>query len=306
MPTRADASDSDTAMVGSSCGTDTGLCTAGTYSCPGASLVCSGVAPVAEVCDHRDQDCDAMIDDGVGAATCTWTGASTSTSFDNEFACTSSCPEFTNRPRLGTGTVADQVPVAAVLRASEQVDWGRSMSVTARFDAQYAGTDSWAMGRFGVIVSPLMMPSGENFPITTGSSRGYAAVYDANPFVNQVQIWELTSTGAFQRASGTSWPGSCIFNNTTAYEYRVTLSNDGGTIQARLETTRPGCAVQTASYVDSDWQQLLYGDSELLAYPRYDVGAWGDNDGYLAVALKGFTVTRTSTAERPHCVACAW
>lgn len=45
------------------CGTDVGECVAGTQACAaGMWGTCSGVGPVAEACDGRDNDCDGVID----------------------------------------------------------------------------------------------------------------------------------------------------------------------------------------------------------------------------------------------------
>ncbi|MBW2972335.1 hypothetical protein KY359_04835 [Candidatus Woesearchaeota archaeon] len=48
------------------CSTETGVCTAGTQTClpDGTWGVCTGVLPVLEVCDLRDNDCDGQTDEG--------------------------------------------------------------------------------------------------------------------------------------------------------------------------------------------------------------------------------------------------
>jgi len=48
------------------CGSDVGDCLRGVRHCTGGSIVCEGeTPPAAEVCDGRDNDCDAMIDNGI-------------------------------------------------------------------------------------------------------------------------------------------------------------------------------------------------------------------------------------------------
>ncbi|MCZ7684067.1 MAG: putative metal-binding motif-containing protein [Sandaracinaceae bacterium] len=44
--------------------TAVGVCAAGTESCSGGSWGSCSIAPVAEVCDGRDEDCDGEVDDG--------------------------------------------------------------------------------------------------------------------------------------------------------------------------------------------------------------------------------------------------
>jgi len=48
------------------CGVNTGECKKGTQSCVGGKWTeCSGQAPVVEVCDGKDNDCDGTVDNGV-------------------------------------------------------------------------------------------------------------------------------------------------------------------------------------------------------------------------------------------------
>ncbi|MFZ5469118.1 MAG: MopE-related protein [Myxococcota bacterium] len=48
------------------CGTDVGECSKGTQACSnGQWQTCTGVAPTAEVCDGKDNDCDGLTDEGV-------------------------------------------------------------------------------------------------------------------------------------------------------------------------------------------------------------------------------------------------
>ena len=50
---------------GAACGTDTGVCVAGTTQCVTGVLFCMGqVGGGAEVCNNLDDDCDAVVDDG--------------------------------------------------------------------------------------------------------------------------------------------------------------------------------------------------------------------------------------------------
>ncbi len=50
---------------GTSCGTDTGECTAGTQQCSNGVLFCIGaVGGTPETCDNQDDDCDGVIADG--------------------------------------------------------------------------------------------------------------------------------------------------------------------------------------------------------------------------------------------------
>jgi hypothetical protein len=56
--------DEGIAQVGTTCGTNTGECTAGVYQCTAGVLDCVGdVGPTTEVCDTLDNDCDGQTDE---------------------------------------------------------------------------------------------------------------------------------------------------------------------------------------------------------------------------------------------------
>jgi hypothetical protein len=57
--------DEGVAGAGGACRTAEGECTAGVLECTPTGLRCSGVGPVAERCDGKDNDCNGVIDDGI-------------------------------------------------------------------------------------------------------------------------------------------------------------------------------------------------------------------------------------------------
>lgn len=308
-----DQLDTGVSMVGASCGTDEGLCTAGTYSCPSTSLVCSGVAAVAETCDHQDQDCDALLDDGVSAATCTQTFQTSDSGYlgSSHFICHASVcgtsRDYVPLTRGGTslGNTAELVPTSSGTRAT--VDWGMDMRITESF--QVAWTDgAFASGTFGVLVSPSWDPntstvSSNRFPVMTGSQRAWAATY--NVLTRRAELWELTGTGPTRVAQASSSLGTaCLMDDlTTTRDYQITFSAVSGTLTATVSL--PWCAgTSTATFVDSDFTANYYVES--ASYPRYAVGAYAWAEGTMTVNMTYIQVRRTATSNRSHCIACPW
>jgi len=59
--------DEEDPFVGDACGTDTGECMPGMIDCVDGALECVGaVGPTMEICDDLDNDCDGVVDDGLG------------------------------------------------------------------------------------------------------------------------------------------------------------------------------------------------------------------------------------------------
>ena len=70
--------DEDNPGGGASCGTDMGECVAGTTVCQAGALVCDGeTAPMTEVCDGLDNDCNGQVDDHDATNECSDTVACT-------------------------------------------------------------------------------------------------------------------------------------------------------------------------------------------------------------------------------------
>jgi hypothetical protein len=303
-------------LVGSSCGTSVGLCTVGTYSCPGSALACSGVQPTAEVCNHRDDDCDTLLDDGAGVATCSLNRTNTSTpTLPSSSTCSwGACGSVIRFASDGANEPARIAALRAPGGGAAFVDWGQSQSVTATVQMNYrtSASSDWSLARVGVLVSPVMVPASEAsfndpFPTLTGSQRAYAAIFSTVASIALLEIWEITASGRTRRTFTTT-PSACAVNTTTSNtDYQITLSNDAGVLTASLTSNKAGCTgTTTVSHTVSDWQSAVYGDSETVGYPTYMIGAYGDNDGGTNAALTRMVVTRTNTSSRGHCIACPW
>lgn len=310
----SDADDGDVVGVGTSCGTTTGLCSRGTNSCSGSTLVCGGpgyVAPVAETCDHRDNDCDGLRDDGVSRPTCTAVGDAT-----GEFTCRSSmaaCPFALNMGEHPTARYLGDTSVPSV-------DWGRRMTIRADFSVADSRRGGAPAGHLGLLVTPtgaLTPRAGADpstvLPTVAAGQRGLA-VFIALGLGYRPEIWELTPTGIIPRAMGGILPTGCLLEDASASgngpsrQFRVTMATTGGTITATVAGL-DGCGSGTVSYTIPDWHSGFYGDSEVAPYPRYHVGAIGwdrqSTDSFVA-ELRNFTVTRTADSSDGHCVACPW
>lgn len=305
----ADSSDPDTVSVGAECGSSTGLCTLGAYSCPGSSLVCSGVAPASEVCDHRDQDCNGSLDDGVSASTCTFSSsAANGASFRTEFTCSWGC--FSDSAgkiyNFASGS-SSATRIAALTPGAQLPDWGSRFLVRAAFDLSGLTAD-YGQGSVGVFIAPSATPStGSNstmgLPLLSGTQYGFGAIY--HPLLNEAQIWEMTPGGNVRRARGNVALGlACQVDDTTLRRYTITLQSNGEAITATVSAS--GCTTSTATYTATNWQQAFYGDDESAAFPRYQIGALTWNSSNLVSQLQSFTATRTATTTRGNCVGCLW
>ncbi len=296
----ADNSDPDTAQVGTRCpSTDAGLCVYGTYSCPGATLVCSGVSPVPEAtCDHRDQDCDGRIDEGLGVATCT-------------SACsTTSCVQCRGASLCYTYPLVETHPATtATLRSSAgdgSMDWGSSMSAVAEFRVARVSPYS-TNGHVSVLVSPTTVPGPADtanigLPTPAAGASGFAAVYAINGLLHRAELRELTPGGSVIRATSARLPEACVFDDAETRTVIVTLSNDGGTLSATASI--PGCGSATATYADTDWNTTIYGESETSGFPRYFVAQHGWARSDASIEFIRVSLTRTRTTTRSHCLAC--
>ncbi len=310
-----DTTDTDVAMLGATCGTSVGLCNPGRYSCNGSMLVCGGsgyVASTAEICDHRDQDCNGTLDDNVGVAACSSTLVAVSTSTELRDGChcfPASCATY-----LASGNtlmLADGSPPRAALRGAlgSSVDFGERMTITAGIGVNRRSSGGGdALGRIGVVISPVDSAgtaADMGLPRPPSGRIGYAALYNPAGFSQRVEIYELTSGGPVLRAaSGVISCYAPILPAAPQY-LTITFEANAGSFTASIEGS--GCGVRrTVSWSDSDWQQLGYGDSETTSYPRYYVGLVGYEQGNFRALANSLAIDRPRTTARSHCVACPW
>lgn len=300
--------------VGGACGTDVGLCTRGTYVCSGTLTCTGGVQSSAEVCDHRDQDCDGRLDEGTGAASCTWSqSASPGTSFRAEFQCSHGTCGTNSAGEIDSLTVAaSSEPRVASLRLAPGTvapDWGERFSAHATFDVRrYNSVLGVAQGPIGVFIAPSTTPSSggaeQGLPRLTGSQYGFAALYQTFPGRHQVEIWEMTPGGSHLRATGSALGSACENDDDTFRRFTIRLDSNAGTITALL--SGPSCGTSLATFVDADWQTRVYGADESSPFPVYEVGAIAWNAHNLQADLQSFAVIRTRTSTRPNCDGCPW
>ncbi|MCC6873775.1 MAG: putative metal-binding motif-containing protein [Sandaracinaceae bacterium] len=292
------------------CGMDTGECTTGVEQCTASGWgTCSGTPPTVETCNHLDDSCDGMTDEGVGIAPC----STTFSTFD--------CFGATACADLSARVAGNQSPRAAYGRGFLG-DFGRSnrFTATVRLTDTTANANS-AAGNVALVVSPnpgvgaestgctpgdLFCGLGDGLPDLNPGESGVAALLASGQLLillaRRSGRWEMLSPSAVAAVASTWASEPCLTIPTAGADYTLELSNNGGSFTASV--SRPGCGTAvTVTATDNSLWDSLYGFSQ--PFPRYRVGLNVDADGELYAQRISLGVQRrTAGSDRNNCVAC--
>jgi hypothetical protein len=147
-------------MLARACGTDVGVCTAGTQACSAGTWgVCSGTGPGTEACNTLDDDCDGVTDEGCSCVTGTTRACGTDSG-----ECTAGTQTCTAAGAWGTCT-GSVGPVAETCNNRDDDCDGSTDEMLTRScgtdtGACVAGTETCAAGAWGMC-SGSVGPSAE-------------------------------------------------------------------------------------------------------------------------------------------------
>lgn len=296
-----DASDEDVVGAGDTCGNNVGICRSGTQSCAGSMLVCGGpgyVPPGSETCNHVDDDCDNLVDDGVAAATCMRTAGAGLNDFDCYEYGSGGCGTSRN---LGAGTSDGNTPPRVLIARGFRGDFGARAYYRATFTARERQVGT-AEGNFSLFLSPTAGVSGEFFPTLDGVPYPPAGQYAVavNLLERAVQIAVFDSRGPRPIGMGATLPSACAVNATSA-TFTIEVTLDNGSVSATV--TRDMCGSVTVTGNLPNYLVDWYGEES--NFPRYYLGVAGDNDDSLLIQLNSLYMERRSTAgQRNNCIGC--
>ncbi|MEQ8455716.1 MAG: putative metal-binding motif-containing protein [Sandaracinaceae bacterium] len=314
-----DASDPDVVGFGDSCGTDTGICSRGTQTCVGGSLMCGGpgyTPPRTETCNHLDDDCDGSNDDGVAVASCTSQvlprrGAGGFGGSDNMTCFPSACEWFTSEEvQLGSSTSTGGTAPRTAFTQWAALDAGRRTTLSAEFFVEDNNTDAAAPeGWIGV-----MMTRSQGSSSNEGGLSRPPAVPDLAPAERAliatllngvvVQVWLQTGT-SFNLLAAQTLPCNAFPGGGGRDSITVTLATDGPSITATATSLGgfgSGCSATATATLSTFWADV-YGAGP--SYPTYRMGALGDNDRGLDATLRRVNLNRPNSGlGSDHCSSC--
>ena len=311
-----DNADLDIPGLGATCGSNTGECRQGTQSCNGSSIVCGGtyIGPSDEVCDHENDDCDGRFDEGRWQASCSTDARGSG--MNSRFSCLpGGCfpGGALSRVKFNDPGSSDNTGVAAYFdSAPGGLDWAWSYRITADY-ILYNGVGAALLGvmltpnRTGGTTGNWGMPS-----ISSGR-KGYAVMYNPNPFIKRVEIWELTTGDPEMVASSAMIDNvDCWSSTHRAMDVTMGMSTNYGIITGwvELNVSENDCTNEYISvqYNVPSWSTTVYGEDS--AYPRYHIAAVGGSRDSTEVDLLGFNVSRPAPSltweNRGFCSACPW
>lgn len=297
-----------------SCGTDVGVCTSGTQTCGanGQWGACQGSnTGSAEVCDHLDNDCDNVTDDGFWTNRCqhTVTGAGIS---DTEMV----CAEASGSLSCNTLVCANQdialghlcgfsydyrvAPTAAFTNAtldfpSTSFD-AQALVALLRTNLTYCCAGS---GEVGLLLTPEPFPGDataapHGLPTLQAGHTGIAAFYHVGS--QTVALYKLRPLSPPQLLATGSATG-CEVRISPLVGY-ISLAHDFGQFTATMRFTGSGACVgmSTVSYYDTALTTELFGDN---TYDTYYVGAMGHEDAALYAQLVSLDVDTYGSCSCP-------
>jgi len=282
------------------CGTTTGECSPGQQTCTagGSWGSCGGsgyVGPRSESCNHRDDDCDGLVDDPWTA--CSASYSSTSSALADAFYClpgSGSCTSYALSNELEVGA-PPYFPAATTASRVFYLDpgapWARIQN-DIRADFRVEGLASTAVaGTFGVLWSPRRerrTADGGLPRLDPGDPPGFAVVVDwvgspAN--VVTVLLRELRPDASPTTRRSTSF--LCTLT-TSPRDVTVELLYQPGQLRARVDMG--SCGVHTLDYWRSGLGDELLMDGELPLTPLH-AGVHGESrSGGMRMSVDYFRV----------------
>ncbi len=302
----------DVAGVGAVCGTSVGECQPGVQSCVGASLLCGGVgyrASAPEACNHLDDDCDGVTDNGVVVGDCMrdYPPAAGTPVAAPQYTCygasgTSSCRGVLTPATTG----ADQFGAAY---ASWNGDWTRLGHFRSLIEASKSGSGSFNMG---IVITPVRGAGGPSagFVATSGLPVlpvGTPAVavmlFGTTGTFTSVNVLEHRGSGweiiMWSPRSAAGWPLPAPATAPQTYDFHVW--GFAGNPRARVQVG--------GSFVEFDFPLPNWFDDfyrEASDYPRFWVGAAAySSDGGLSSRMTNVEIRRvTSVVNANGCADC--
>ncbi len=290
-----DGSTDNVSGIGSTCGTNTGECSAGTLMCDttAMTLECGGgyVASSPEMCNHLDDDCDGSRDEGVGLAS----------------RCTRTFTRYEGYPTsLSPRDLSRIAPSPAAAYAQGWAgDFGRSSFYRAQFAVVGTSDANWATT---MVLSPQAGISAGSGCGTYCTAVGLPTLASGEQAI-AVQIYggavlsvlSGNASGWSSVAAGAIAPG-CVLDPGEVMTFDIELTNNRGQFQATMRGD--GCGFTTVTWNSEPTWTALYG--ERADFDRYNFGAVGypGTSGVDIRVTSLYADRRTSRGANENCIGC--